>query len=202
MAMFAFFCSGFVFESYINKAIAASSQSQEARTAAENKVKSMYPEFMELVKNGVNESELTKFAEKEFDTTAISKRFCGEENDKLIKTIIKFLIWRLKTEAIQSVKDYVLEDEMQSLDKGTSVCVKCKLKGKSDTINMNIIFSKSGSAIDGIKEIIILEIPLFEGAKVPMKKYFEGNGIKINKLTPSERAEEICLALDEFIQDN
>ena len=201
MAMFAFFCSGFVSESYLNRAIAETSKA-ETTTAAENKVKSMYPEFMELVKNGVNEAELTKFAKKNFDTEAISKRFCGEKNDKLIKTIIKFLIWRLKTEALQSVKGYILEDEIQSIDKGKSVCAKCKLKGKTDTINMNVIFSKFGKTIGNITELVILEIPLIEGAKVPMKKYFEENGIKINKLKPAERAEKSCFALEEFIQEN
>ena len=195
-ALFAFFCSGFVSESYLNKAI-ANAQSSDVQTAAKEKVKITYPEFIQIVKDGAGESEITAFAMKNMDTEAISKSFCGANSDKLVKAIIKFLIWRLKTEATQSVKDYTLDENMQSLYKGKHFEVRCKLiKKGSDPVNMVVILSENGTIV----EIKIFELPIIDGAKTVMKKYFESHGIKINTIkNPADRAEKCCEALEDFI---
>ena len=179
----------------------AESNKAEIEKLAKEKVKGIYPEFINIVKNGANESTMTEFAKRNMDTTAISKRFCGTDNEKLVKTIIKFLIWRLKTEAIQSVKEYSLDDNMQAVSKSKIVEVKCKLNKKtSDPINMTIAFSTNGENLGKIREIKVLEIPLIESAKTPMKKYFESKGIKIDAIKdPNERAEKCCLGLEDFI---
>ncbi len=196
-----FLCLGIVAGSCLNEAVAGAEKSG-VEESARDKVKAIYPEFMDIVNAGADEVKMTAFAEKNMDTAAISKRFCGANNDKLIKTIIKFLIWRLKTEAIQSVKDYSLDNNMQAISRGKMVEVKCKLNKKaSDPVNMTVSFSKDGSELGKIREIKVLEIPLIEGAKTPMKKYFEANGIKIDAIkNPDERAEKCCLALDDFIK--
>ncbi len=203
MALLAFFCSGFVSESYVNKAI-ASSQENSIEKEAESKVKEIYPEFIKIVKNGANESEITAFAERNMDTVAISKRFCGAKNDKLIKTIIKFLIWRLKTEAIQTVTDYSLGDGMKSISKGKKVSVKCMLKKQAtDPVEMIVTFSKNGDKLGKIVELVVVSIPLIEGARTPIKKYFEGKGIKINTIKdPAKRAQLSCDALEDFIKNH
>ena len=149
-------------------------------------------------------STMTDFAKRNMDTAAISKRFCGADNEKLIKTIIKFLIWRLKTEAIQSVKEYTLDDNMQAVSKSKIVEVKCKLNKKaSDPINMTVAFSMKGKNLGKIREIKVLEIPLIESAKTPMKKYFESKGIKIDAIKdPNERANQCCSGLEYFITNH
>lgn len=176
----------------------------EVEKSAMNKVREIYPEFIDIVKAGANEKTMTNFAEKNMDTTAISKRFCGADNAKLVKTIIKFLIWRLKTEAIQSVKDYSLDDNMKAISKSKIVEVKCKLNKKAtDPINMTVAFAINGKNLGKIREIKVLEIPLIESAKTPMKKYFESNGIKIDAIkNPNARAEKCCLALEDFIKNH
>lgn len=178
--------------------------SAEVEKSAVNKVKEIYPEFIDIVKAGANEITMTNFAEKNMDTTAISKRFCGAGNEKLVRTIIKFLIWRLKTEAIQSVKDYSLSDNIKAISKSKMVEVKCKLNKKAtDPINMTVAFSINGKNLGKIREIKVLEIPLIESAKTPIKKYFESNGIKIDAIkNPEERAEKCCLALEDFIKNH
>ena len=193
-----FVCSAFVSEAHLNRALAKSLSIEEI---AKERVKTIYPEFIEIVNSGADESKMIAFAEKSMDTDAISKRFCGAKSDKLIKSIIKFLIWRLKTEAIQSVKDYTLDDTVKAVNKGKIVEVKCRLlKKASDPVNMTVTFSKSANNLGKIREIKVLEIPLIEGAKMPMKKYFQENGIKIDAIkNPDERAEKCCLALDAFI---
>ena len=196
-----FLCSEIVTGSCLNEAVASAERSS-VEDSARGKVKAIYPEFLDIVNAGADEVKMTAFAEKNMDTAAISKRFCGANNDKLIKTIIKFLIWRLKTEAIQSVKDYSLDSNMQAISKGKTVEVRCKLNKKaSDPVNMTVLFSKDGANLGKVREIKDLEIPLIEGAKTPMKKYFEANGIKIDAIkNPEERAEKCCLALDDFIK--
>ena len=107
------------------------------------------------------------------------------------------MIWRLKTEAIQSVKDYTLDENMQSLYKGKHFEVRCKLiKKGSDPVNMVVILSENGTIV----EIKIFELPIIDGAKTVMKKYFEGQGVKINAIkNADDRAEKCCEALKDFI---
>ncbi len=182
----------------------AESGKAEIEKSAKAKVKEIYPEFINIVKAGANENTMTNFAKRNMDTAAISKRFCGADNEKLVKTIIKFLIWRLKTEAIQSVKEYTLDGNMQAVSKSKIVEVKCKLSKKtSDPINMTVAFSMNGKNLGKIREIKVLEIPLIESAKTPMKKYFESKGIKIDAIKdPNERAEKCCLGLEDFITNH
>ena len=198
-----FIFSGFVSETYISNAIAAS-EKVAIEKQAKDKVTEIYPQFIKIVNDGANEATMMSFAQDNMDTAAISKRFCGANNEQLINSIIKFLIWRLKTEAIQSVKDYKLSPNMQSVAKTKIVEVKCKLnKSASEEVNMTIIFSKNGSTLGKIREIKILEIPLIEGAKTPMKKYFESNGIKIEAIKDASiRAQKCCEALDDFIKSH
>ena len=172
------------------------------RETAEKRVKDIYPKFISLVQAGVQEDDMLQFAGEHMDAVSISKRFCGAENDALFKSIVKFLTWRLKTEAIQSVRSYQLHDNMQSVVKKTGVEVKCVLKGQSDEVQMTVVFSKKATSLGGIREIILLGIPLIEGAKVPIKAYFEKNGLKMKSMKPKERAEKMCTALDEFIKQN
>ena len=203
------FCSilmmlaGTVTEICINAALAEPNKAG-IEQSAKAKVKEIYPEFINIVKAGANESTMTDFAKRNMDTAAISKRFCGADNEKLIKTIIKFLIWRLKTEAIQSVKEYTLDDNMQAVSKSKIVEVKCKLNKKaSDPINMTVAFSMKGKNLGKIREIKVLEIPLIESAKTPMKKYFESKGIKIDAIKdPNERANQCCSGLEYFITNH
>ena len=195
--------AGALTETCFNVALAEFNKAEIEKSAKE-KVKEIYPEFIDIVKAGANENTMTDFAKRNMDTTAISKRFCGADNEKLVKTIIKFLIWRLKTEAIQSVKEYSLDDNMQAVSKSKIVEVKCKLNKKaSDPINMTVAFSINGKNLGKIREIKVLEIPLIEGAKTPMKKYFESNGIKIDAIKdPNERAKQCCLGLEDFIKNH
>lgn len=201
IAMFAFFCSGFVTESYLNRAIAGAEKSK-SQISAETKIKEIYPKFITLIDKGAKEQDMTDFALNNLDTDAISKNFCGEANKKLTESLIKFLLWRLKTEALQSVKEYKLGDNFQVVEKKSTVSVKCLLNGKTDTVDMTILFSKNGSELGKIREIIVLNIPLIDGAKSVMRKYYEKNGIKINSLSPSERANKGCEALNNFIKEN
>ena len=198
VAVSVFLCSASVIDTHLNRVLAKSLTIEEV---AKDRIKTIYPEFIGIVNSGADENKMLAFAEKNMDTNAISKRFCGTKNDKLVKSIIKFLIWRLKTEAIQSVKDYALDDNVKAVSKGKIVEVKCKLlKKASDPVNMTVTFSKNAEELGKIREIKVLEIPLIEGAKTPMKKFFEENGIKIDAITnPAERAEKCCLALEAFI---
>lgn len=200
-AMFAFLCSGFISESYLNKAI-ANSQKTDLQTTAENKIKEMYPEFINLVEKGANEQSMMKFALNNLDTTAISKNFCGEKNDKLIESLVNFLLWRLKTATLQAVKEYKLGSNFHTVEKNSTLSTKCILNGKNDNVDMSVIFSKDGSNLGKIREIIVLNIPLIDGAKSVMRKYFEKNGIKINALTSNERAKRCREALDNFVKEN
>lgn len=199
----AILCAGIITEASFNT-VQAETGNVETEKAAKDKVKSIYPEFIDIVKAGANENTMTDFAKRNMDTQAISQRFCGTNNNKLVKTIIRFLIWRLKTEAIQTVKDYSLDENMQAVVKSKIVEVKCKLNKKaSDPINMTVAFSIDGKTLGKIREIKVLEIPLIEGAKTPMKKYFEAKGIKIDAIkNPDERADKCCLALEDFIKNH
>ena len=190
--------------SFIGEAIAEESVSNsDLSTAAENKVKAMYPEFIKLVEKGASESEMMTFFTKNFDTDAISKNFCGIVDKKLIESIGRFLIWRLKTEAIQVVKDYELKDNsFRCADKSKTVSLKCVLDKKSETVEMTVVFSKDKGTLGAIREVIVLNIPLMDGAKTVMKKYFENNGLKINSLKAEERAAKCCEALEDFIKTN
>ena len=201
MAMVAFLCSGFVSESYLNKAIAGTAES-DLQSIVEGKIKTMYPEFIDLVSKGANEQSMMKFALTNLDTIAISKSFCGEKNDKLIESLVKFLLWRLKTATLQTVKEYKLGNEFHVIEKKSTVSGKCVLNGKNDNVDMSVIFSKDGKNLGKIREIIVLNIPLIDGAKSVMRKYYEKNGIKINSLTPDQRAEKGCEALDNFVREN
>ena len=198
-----FIYSGFVSEAYISNAIAAS-ETKSIEKSAKEQISVIYPQFIQIVKDGADESKMMTFAKKNMDTVAISKRFCGTNNEKLIKSIIKFLLWRLKTEAIQSVRGYTLSPDMKSVAKKKIVEVKCKLNNaSSEDVNMTVIFSKNGSTLGKIREIKILEIPLIEGAKTPMKKYFESNGIKIEAIKDAgKRAQKCCEALEDFIRSH
>lgn len=200
-AMIAFFCSGFVSESYLNKAI-ANSEKSDLQPTSENKIKKMYPEFISLVNKGTNEKSMMKFALDNLDTAEISKNFCGEKNDKLIESLVNFLLWRLKTATLQTVKEYKLGDDFHVVEKKSTISVKCVLNGKNDNVDMSVIFSKEGNNIGKIREIIVLNIPLIDGAKSVMRKYYEQKGIKINALTASQRAEKGCEALDTFVKEN
>jgi hypothetical protein len=91
---------------------------------------------------------------------------------------------------------------MQSVVKKSGIEVKCVLKGQSDEVQMTVVFSKTAAALGGIREIVLLGIPLVEGAKVPIKTYFEKNGLKMKSMKPKERAAKMCVALDEFIKQN
>ena len=153
LAMTAFLCSGFVSESYLNKAIASNSESN-LQTNAENKIKEMYPEFISLVNEGANEQSMMKFALENLDTIAISKNFCGEKNDKLVESLVNFLLWRLKTATLQTVKEYKLGNDFHVVEKKSTVSVRCVLNGKSDNVDMSVIFSKEGENIGKIREII------------------------------------------------
>jgi len=201
LAMTAFLCSGFVSESYLNTAIASNSESN-LQTNAKNKIKEMYPKFISLVNEGANEQSMMKFALENLDTIAISKNFCGEKNDKLVGALVNFLLWRLKTATLQTVKEYKLGNDFHVVEKKSTVSVKCVLNGKSDNVDMSVIFSKEGENIGKIREIIVLNIPLIDGAKSVMRKYYERKGIKINALTASQRAEKGCEALDTFVKEN
>ena len=177
---------------------------KEDTVEVQKQILDIYTEFLQIVKSGVDDKKMIEFSTKNMDTDAISKRFCGANNEKLINTIIKFLIWRLKTEAIQSVSDYSLDKNMKTITKAKTTEVKCQLiKKGTDPVNMTITFTKDNGKLGKIREIKLLEIPLIEGAKVPMKKYFETKGIKIEQIkTPSERAEKCCEALDDFMKQN
>ena len=201
MTMFAFLCSGFISESYFNKATADSSRT-DLETNAENRIKEMYPEFINLVNEGANKNSMMKFALDNLDTTAISKNFCGEKNDKLIESLVNFLLWRLKTATLQTVKEYKLGNDFYITEKKSTISVKCVLNGKNDNVDMVVIFSKNGLNLGKIREIIVLNIPLIDGAKSVMRKYYEKNGIKINALPPKERAQKGCEALDNFVKEN
>lgn len=206
LALFAFFCSGFVTESYINKVLAEATN-VTSNSEAEKKVKEMYPKFMEIVNLGAKDSEIMDFAKNNMDKSTISKHFCGAENDRVFEAIVNFLTWRLKGEAIQSVKEYKLGDTMRTTESGNKVKVECKLNGTGDPVNMIVIFSKSGNKLGKICEIMILGLPLVDGAKQPVQKYIDGENqdkkrIDLKKLAISERVNVICKALDEFTKSN
>ncbi|MDR1390761.1 MAG: hypothetical protein LBI95_00070 [Holosporales bacterium] len=198
---FVFLLEG-VFETCSGKT-ATSTNKTEVVTAAENKLKEILPKFIELVSSSANKTQMSDFFKKNLDAAAISKRFCGENNSDLMDAINKLLVWRVNTkvitDAILPLKSYKLLNEMQSTDKGSTISVKCKLKKGEDLVGATVIFTKSGDSILGIKEIIFTEIPLIETFGVPMKRYFEKNKIKINALTPSDRAKKCILALEAFM---
>lgn len=203
IAFFAYVCSGFVSESYLNRAM-ADTQKGGLKETAEKKVREIYPKFVSIVKNGADEGEITEFANKELDTVAISKRFCGAKNEKLIQSIIDFLIWRLKTEAIQSVKEYELAESLTAVEKNNRVDVRCNLNKKGEEpANMTITFTKVDGSLKGIVEMTVLTIPLIEGIKTIVNKFCEKNGIKMNSLKSPEKRAEVCIsAIKSFIKSN
>ncbi|MDR0942171.1 MAG: hypothetical protein LBM19_00950 [Holosporales bacterium] len=178
-------------------------QASDISQQAKDKVREVYPKFLKIVEQGADEKDMTKFFENNFDTAAISKRFCGVMDSRLVNSIVRFLLWRLRTEAIQTVKSYKLSDNITAIEKANSVHVKCSLIGSNDTVEMTAVFTKNQEALGKIKEIVVLSIPLIEGVSAILRSYFENNGIKINQIKePKERARKCVEAIDDFLTKN
>jgi len=168
-----------------------------------DRVTLLYPEFINLVKNGANNDEMTEFFKKTFDIKQISIKLCGTESEKVIETVVKFLLWRLKTESIQSVKNYELDKEMSVNPGKTGISLYCKLNSKtSKPVEMKVIFSAKGNVLGKATELEVLGIPLIKGIKAPIGQFFEKNGLKINDMREEERPERIKEAIDDFIANN
>ena len=154
----------------------------------ETKVANIFDEFKTMIKNKASDDEIESFFIKYFDVNAISKNFCGTVSQDVIDSIAKYLIWRLRSEAIQKVSKTKLGKVLATVKKGKSILGENSMK-------LGVWFNKESSKIT---ELDILSIELISGAKAMIKK----NGIDdkvLKSKTEAERAKLISDTLNKAI---
>ena len=212
LAITAIFGSSLIMESLTNIAVSEEVKSPAAKEA-EKRVPSAFNEFKRIINGGAEKNDLVKFFHEQFDVDAIVGRFCGKKDSESEKAFKKFeksledlLVWRLKTEALQTVKKCKIDgNNVRATDKGTTyISASLNLTRGEDTdpIDMEVIFSKKGGKLGKIIDLVILKIQLIESACNIINSYFEEHGIKTRSLTAKERAEKSAEALDDFVKRN
>ncbi|MBQ8651217.1 MAG: hypothetical protein IJ481_01670 [Alphaproteobacteria bacterium] len=162
----------------------------------ETKVANIFDEFKTMIKNKASDDEIESFFIKYFDVNAISKNFCGTVSQDVIDSIAKYLIWRLRSEAIQKVSKTKLGKVLATVKKGKSILVNGSLHVEGEnSMKLGVWFNKESSKIT---ELDILSIELISGAKAMIKK----NGIDdkvLKSKTEAERAKLISDTLNKAI---
>jgi hypothetical protein len=174
------------------------------KSKAKADVGSVYAEFRNIIDEKADDQRMESFFRNHFDTAVISKRFCGKDDANLVSAVAKYLIWRLKSEALQQVPGYNLMENKAVVLKDSSVSVQCKLEHseqKSNVVELTIVYVRNGTDLGKVKEIIIIGLPLIEGLSAIMKKYFEENKISINSIkNADERAAKCVLAINDHLK--
>lgn len=198
VAVFAFFCSAFVTESFLNSSI-ASAASHDVESAEVSMVKTMWPELLTIVESGANAAKLTDFIKKYMDLDAIAKSFCNGTSTKFNEAFIDFLICRFKGEALTQVKGYSLDERMNVVNKGNRVEVHLRLvKDGVDPVNGVAIF-KNGKLV----ELMVLNIPVVESARTVTKKYCETEKIQFRAIKDVQKRVDVYRdALSAFCNQN
>ena len=197
----------FVSNCIVGDAYASRQQQEKKTTLSESsmeRTKELWGRFKTLVKKGSNESEMEEFFKEVFNDAAISKRFCGKESAKVTKAVVKFLLWRLKSQAIQSVNGYDLQEEMSATEKPKTLYLKTMLNKKNENpIELTVVYSKKGKELGKAVEVIVVGIPLIEGFYSVIKKYLEKQGKSLSSFkTVEEREDVVVKAADDFIASN
>lgn len=195
LSLIAFFCSAFVTQSYLNRAIAAQVQKQESEISKQAKdvVLAAYPKLIDIVENGALDKSLESFSDEYVDLTAIANTIC-KDGEKIVPSLKKYFIARFRSEAIQKITGYNINKNMQVIDDESFVKVRAMLiskTDKTDKVQMIVTMPKANGSVKQFSELEIMSIPLSQGAKVVVQKYCSDNNVPQN-------ADNAKTALDKY----
>ena len=169
-------------------------------TAAFEKVKSMYAEFVKLIENGVTDAEITAFFNNHFDVVKITEKFTGSKtaDAQLTASLIKYFKFLLNGQVIKQVKNYSLDDNFSQMSRKNSVNMLCKLKNSENgMIDMSVTLSKKSSKI--LELAFMKSIYLIKGAKNIVDLYCQEKVLNYKGMKVSERIKVCNDALTDYI---